>query len=178
METVSFKQNFKTQLVQQLHSPGRLRALVTGLMLLIGYVAIYMPLSNEIAATTEELATEQRRLELARRIERLQVQCRGFEPRLRDKHDPNEWVQYVLTGIRGLPLKLTTLDSDPPRLMGPYQAVVLRIELEGTFRDLSAFVRWLETNERLFRVDAVKIAPHRTGQGVLVMQLTVLGVMG
>jgi len=36
----------------------------------------------------------------------------------------------------------------------------------------------LETNERLFRVDSVKIAPARTGSETLNVQLTVLGVMG
>ena len=37
--------------------------------------------------------------------------------------------------------------------------------------------RWLETNERLFRVDALRLEPQHGGEG-LGMQLTVLGVMG
>ena len=62
--------------------------------------------------------------------------------------------------------------------MGPYKAIVLRIELEGAYADLHGFLGWLETNERLFRIDTVKIQPHRSGDGTLIMQLTVLGVMG
>jgi hypothetical protein len=84
----------------------------------------------------------------------------------------------VLSGVRNFPLKLVQLDADSSRDVGPYKAVVLRIEFEGAFPDMDAFLRWLESNERLFRIDTVKIAPHRSGNGLMFMQLTVLGVMG
>ena len=141
-------------------------------------MAIYLPLRDGIEDTRHKLSGERKRLNLARDIEHLRNQYQNFKHRLPEKSDPNEWVQYVLGGVRRFPLKLTTLDSDPLRDVGPYQAVVLRIELEGSFPDLHGFLGWLETNERLFRVDAVKIQPHRTGNGTLVMQLTVLGVLG
>jgi hypothetical protein len=51
------------------------------------------------------------------------------------------------------------------------------VELEGAFPDMNAFLAWLETNERLMRVDSVRIQPHRSGNGSLVMQVTILGVM-
>ena len=137
-----------------------------------------MPLSGEIEETSRKLASEKKRLDLARDIEHLRAQHKTIKHRLPEKSDTNEWVQYVLGGVRRFPLKLVTLDSDPLRHVGPYKAVVLRIELEGQFPDMNGFLGWLETNERLFRADSVRIQPHRSGNGTLVMQLTVLGVMG
>ena len=56
--------------------------------------------------------------------------------------------------------------------------MVLRIELEGRFLNLNALLRWLETNDRLCRVDLIRIVPHQKDNNLVKMQLTVLGVMG
>lgn len=178
------------ELLNRLRDPLRLRIFVTGLMLLIGYAAIYTPLSGRIEQTTRKLNEQQRRQALAHEIDRLRAQVSKFHARLPADSDTNQWVQYVLDGIRKFPLKLKTLDSESPRRIGPYQAVVLHIDLEGEFDDLDAFLRWLETDQRLFRVDTARIAPSRRGgayraartsgqqNGKLAMQLTLLGVSG
>jgi hypothetical protein len=170
------RSGLKAQILERLHNPVQLRAFITALVLLGGYAGIYMPLSDGIQETTRKLAKEKKHLDLARDIEHLRAQYENFKHRVPDKSDSNEWVRYVLGGVRRFPLKLATLDSEPVRNVGPYKAVVLRIELEGAFLDMNGFLGWLETNERLFRIDAVRIQPHRSGNG-LVMQLTVLGVM-
>lgn len=176
-QTSNNKLDFR-QLLERLHDPFRLRVLVTGLMLVVGYAGIYMPLSSRIDDTTRKLSQERRRQELADQIDTLRAQVSKFQARLPDNTDTNEWVEYVLEGIRKFPLKLNTLDSDSPRRVGPYEAMVLRIDLEGEFHDLDAFLHWLETNQRLFRVDSAKIAPARQASGELTMQLTLLGVKG
>jgi hypothetical protein len=178
MEAAARKKSFKDQLVNRLYDPVQLRVFTTGVVLLVGYTGIYMPLSDRIETSSRQLAVETKRLELAREIEDLRSQYEKFKDRIPEKSDANEWVQYVLGGIRRYPLKLVALDSDPLREIGPYKALVLRIELEGTFPDMNSFVGWLETNDRLFRVDSVRIQPHRSGNGAMVMQLSVLGVMG
>lgn len=172
------KTEFKAKLLERLHNPAQLKGLVTGLVLLVGYAGIYMPLSSGMEEKTRKLAREQTHLGLARDVEHLQAQFDKFKDRLPEKKDPNEWVEYVLDGIRKFPLKLAKLDAESSREVGPYKAVMLRIEFEGAFPDMDAFLCWLESNERLFRVDTVKITPHRSGNGKLVMQLVVLGVMG
>ncbi|HEV3258171.1 MAG TPA: GspMb/PilO family protein [Gemmataceae bacterium] len=179
METGAKTTDVKTQLLERLHNPVQLRAAVTGLALLAGYLGIYLPFSSQIAAATSRLTTAQKRLRLARDIERLRAQSTGFQHRLRDNPDATEWVQYVLAGISNFPgLKQPDVHPEPPQAIGPYKALALKIALEGTFQDLTAFLRWLETNERLFRVDALTITPHPAGNGSLLMQLTVVGVMG
>ena len=177
-DAIGQQAQLKAKLLERLHNPTQLRAIVTGLVLLVGYVGVYMPLSGGMEATGRELTQEQKRLELACDVEHLRAQFDRFKHRLPKQRDPNEWVQYVLDGVRKFPLKLAKLDAEAARDLGPYKAVVLRMEFEGAFSDLDSFLGWLETNERLFRVDTVKIAPHRSGNGTLVLQMVVLGVMG
>lgn len=178
MESSSKSATPKAKLLDHLYNTTKLRSLVTGLMIAIGYIAVYMPLSGSIEATTKDRAKEQKRLDLATEVEHLLQQFDNFKKRLPAKRDPNEWVQYVLAGVRKLPLKLAKMDTEDARDLGPYKLVVLRLELEGGFTDMDALLNWLETNERMIRVDSVKIAPHRSGKGILIMQLVVLGVMG
>lgn len=172
------KVSWKTQLWTRLKDPLQLRLFVATLVALVGYACIYLPLSNDIAETDARLNAEKKRMILVRDIQILRAQFQRFQHRLPRQTDSNEWMQYVLGGIRGFPIKLTFLDSRPPQEVGPYKAVVLHIELEGRFQDLHQFLAWLETNERFFRVDAVHLAPHRQATDLLVMQLNVLGVMG
>jgi len=167
------------KLLERLHDPRQLRAFITGILLLVGYGAVYMPLNARIEETTRKLKHEQRLHALARDIEQLRAGVDAFQGRLPEDTDVNEWVQYVLDGIRKSPLKLSTLDSKGTQRVGPYEAVVLRVELEGRFHDLDAFLHWLEANERLFRVDSAKITPPRNGSGdELLMQLSILGLKG
>lgn len=170
--------DLKSRLLQRLHDPVQLRIFVTVMILLTGYLAIYLPLSGNIEDATRQLAAERERNELATSVEHLRAELAKFQGRLPRQVDTKEWVEYVLNGVRRFPLRLTQLNCDATRDLGPYKAVVLRIELEGDFMDMDAFLRWLESNQRLFRTDAVRICPSLGNRDVLVMQLAVLGVMG
>ena len=166
------------KLLERLHDPFQLRVFITVLALAVGFVAVYMPLDSRIEETTRKLNAAQRRHDLAHEIEDLRGQVEGLQARLPEDTDTNEWVQYVLDGIRKFPVKLTTLDSGKPQQLGPYEAVVLQLELEGVFEDIDSFLDWVESNERLFRLDSAKIAPPRNEDGKLSMHLTLLGLKG
>ncbi len=168
----------KAALIDRLHHPLQLRIVVAAVVMLVGYGAVYMPLDSAVTDTTKQLKKEEHRLELARDIEHLRGEQKRFQDRLSKDRDPNEWVEYLLGGIRALPLKLVNLDSKTPQDVGPFKAVVLLCELEGSFHDMERLLRWIEFNERLFRIDSVRIVPHRSNNGLLVMQLIILGVMG
>jgi Tfp pilus assembly protein PilO len=164
------------KLLQRLHDPLQLRVFLTGLILAVGYVGVYMPLSTRIDETTSKLNKERKRRALAEEIEHLREQVGLFESRLPEDTDTNEWVQYVLGGIRQHPMKVIGLDSDETRKVGPYEAIVLRIDLEGEYRDLDSFLHWLDGNERFFRVDSLRVAPTRQANGRLDMQMMLLGL--
>ncbi|HMB06015.1 MAG TPA: GspMb/PilO family protein [Isosphaeraceae bacterium] len=108
----------------------------------------------------------------------VRAQVKRFQGRLPENTDPNEWVEYVLGGIRRYPIKLASLKPDTPRKHGPFNVVVLKIALEGAYPDLDKLIGWLESNDRLFRIDSVQLEPHRSSNGDMNMVLVVLGVMG
>jgi Tfp pilus assembly protein PilO len=159
-----------------LRNPTNLRLLITGIVLAVGYVLVYSPLSANIDESARRMAAEKKRLEAACEIESLRRQYQSFKDRLPNKSDTNEWVQYVLAGVRQFPLNLSGLDPEPIRDVGPYKAVVLRIDLTGTLPDMNKFLNWLETNERLIRVDMVSVQPDMKKNGMLNMRLVVLGI--
>jgi Tfp pilus assembly protein PilO len=177
-ESEEKKTTLKDKVLERLHDPFQLRLCLTACVIAIGYFAIYSPLDGRIAEANAELEKETRLAELARNVEGLRVQFAAMDKRLPKQTDTNEWVQYVLEGVRKLPLRLVEMTSETPRNLGPYKAVYLRMDLEGTFPEMDRLLRWIEGNERLFRLDAVQIAPSRSNKNVLVLQVTLLGVMG
>jgi Tfp pilus assembly protein PilO len=168
----------KSKRGEALRNPTNLRMLLTAAVLAVAYMGIYGPLSGRIDNSREKLAVEKRRLDVIRDIEKLREQYKSFKDRLPGKSDTNEWVQYILSGVRRFPVKLLTLDPDKVRDVGPYKAVVLRIDLEGSLRDVNDFLKWLEVNERFVRIDSISMQPVRDKKGMLQVSLTVVGVMG
>lgn len=177
-ETVDRRANLKAKLLERLHNPVQLRVGVMAVVILAGYGAIYMPLSGRIYETSKKLDHDKQLLVLADRMEHLQGQYRAFQDRVPQNADTKEWVHYVLEGIRGFPLKLSKLGCEKPKQIGPYKAVALKVDLEGSFVEIDKFLRWLESNHRLFRVDDLKLAPGHGGDDNMSMQLTILGLTG
>ena len=183
-ETGERRADLKSQLLERLHDPLQLRILLIGVVLLVGYTGIYEPLSAQIAETRGNIGREQKMAELAASLEQLQARCDSFAKRIPQPDDSKEWIwiQYMREGIRRFPLKLTKLDCLTPMQVGPYRATVLMIGLEGSFYDLDQFLRWLESNPRLLRVDDISIALAEDSTGgagnkdIMIMQLTVLGL--
>jgi len=172
------KASAKKKRASRLHNPGQLRMIVTGAVLAVGYMVVYSPISASIDESGRKLIAEKKRLETACEIESLRDQYQAFKDRLPNKSDTNEWVQYVLSGVRRFPVTLVVLDPDVVRDVGPYKAVVLKIDLKGGLKDMNDFLNWLETNDRLIRIDMVNIQADKQKDGTLMMRLTVLGVMG
>jgi Tfp pilus assembly protein PilO len=147
----------KAQLIDWLHEPLGLRIAVVGAILLAGYGGVYTPLSAQIGTMDRKITREQKLAVLAEKLEQLQMHCKQIEKWLPKQTDNKEWMQYMLDGIRKFPLKLVRLDFLAPRPVGPYQALVMRIEVEGSYFQLDQLLRWLETNPRLLRVDDINI---------------------
>jgi Tfp pilus assembly protein PilO len=182
------RSNLKAKLVERLHDPLQLRILLIGAVLAAGYFGVYTPLTAQIAETTGKIGRERKLAELADSLEHLQTQVGMFAKRLPYQADSKEWLEYMHEGIRGFPVKLYRLDCLTPRRTGPYQVVVLQIEVGGSLYDLDKLLRWLETNARLFRVDDIMIgmaygrqpSKEKSEQNLddMVMRVTVLGLAG
>ena len=165
-------------LVTRLHNRAFLRAVLTSIVLAVAYIAVYSPLAANIDDDVHKLAAQRKRLEAVQDIESLRKEYATFKDRVPEKADTDEWVEYLLGGIRKFPLKLIFLNPAAPRDVGPYKGIVMRIELDGQLRDMNDFLKWLETNPRLLRVDILDIATSIQTKGALVMHLTVVGVTG
>ena len=161
---------------ERLRDPWRMRLAVTGFFLAIGYFAIFLPLNGKLTEADRRLNVERVRQETHRDVELLRTQVEMFKSRLPEGTDSNQWVQYVMDGVRQYPVKLVNLDSAPSRSVGPYQAVAMHIALEGRMRDLDALLQWLETNERLFRIESARIEPMRESETRRSLHITLLGL--
>lgn len=168
----------QSKLLDGLRNPDRFRMAVLGVVLAVGYCLVYMPLSGRIQGTTQRLENARTHLALVRDIESLQGQFRRVQSRLPKNTDVKEWATYVLNGMRPFSLKLLKLNCDDPRSVGPCTAVVLRLDVEGDFFEADRFLRWLESDKRLFRVDSVRFTPTRGSSTGLSMQFTILGLTG
>ncbi len=170
------RSDLKSNLLERLHNPLQLRICVLVVALAAGYFGVYMPLNGRIVETTRKLDRDRKMLDLVSSIEQLQKQYHQFESRVPQQADSKEWVQFVLNGISQLPVNLVSLDCKIPKELGPYKAIVLQVQLEGTFFELDQVFRWVESNRRLLRADDIRLAPRRGAEGAITMQLTLVGM--
>jgi Tfp pilus assembly protein PilO len=171
------RKGVKQKREHRLRNPAQLRMAIASAVLTAGYLGVYSPLSANIDESVRKLTAEKKRLDAACEIESLREQYQSFKDRLPEQSDTNEWVQYILGGVRRFPLKLLVLDPDLVRDVGPYKAAVLKVDLEGNLTEMNGFLNWLETNDRLIRIDMVNIQPDQKKSGTLNMRLIVLGLM-
>jgi Tfp pilus assembly protein PilO len=172
------KRGAMAALLERLHNPLQLRAFLTVALLLSWYVAFYRPVAEEIDRTAARTERERRRVRVAREVEHLRGQLRKFRDRVPEKTDSNEWVQFFLALVREHPIKLVMLDTDAPKELGAYRAMVVRVDVEGRYRDVNEFLRRVEADRRLLRIDLIRLDPVRNADGVVSAKLVVVGVMG
>lgn len=163
---------------EQLRDPFRFRIFVTIIALAIAYLGVFGTLSGRIDEAKRKLKKESEREALAQEVELLRAQKQFFEHRLTKDADANEWIQYLLGGVRGLPLELINLDSEDERKVGSYKCVAMRLSVSGEIEHLDALLHWLETNERIFRIDVFQIEPARDNEKQRIMNITLLGLKG
>jgi hypothetical protein len=116
-----------------------------------------MPLSGQIQQRRLAVLAEMHRSQSIKDVEGLRKQIETYRDRISKKSDTNEWVQYLLGGLRQSQVKLRDMASKEPQRVGPYRAVTLTVEVEGTYPRVKQFVEWLETSDRLLRIDSLRL---------------------
>jgi hypothetical protein len=170
-------------------NPTQLRVVLALVLAGAWWGAVYRPLSERIASTQARLDNERQRLYLAETIEGLRAETQRFQERLPPRPDPNEAIQYLLDGVKALPVRLVSLTPAAGREMGPYKLVVVKLSAEGTYANLDRLLRWIETDRRLFRVEEIHLGPVEqktssgggagaVGEPQYGLNLTILGVTG
>ena len=178
MDNPKKKPDLKAKLLERMHDPLQLRAALCVTLLATWYFLGFTPMSDRIAATTSRLERDRKRLALATEVEALREEAAEFDGRLPPRSDPNEFLQYVLGGVRSGPLKLVSLNPEKPKDAGPFEVASVKVELEGKYKDVETFLRWVENDKRLLRVDSLSVDPDSREPDSLRVQLSVLGLMG
>jgi len=165
---------YKALAVKHLSDPAKLRLTVVGVGIVIALFMIFNPLSKKILQGRKALSAEKRRFEAVREVEILRKEIDAYAHRIPENSDTNEWVQYILEGLRETRLKLRDMESRQPMKVGPFRTVTLSIEVEGVYSKLGQFVEWLETSDRLLRVDSIRFEKQ---PDTLVMKVIILGLV-
>ena len=147
---------------------------VMGVLAAAALLGVYWPLSQRIDQGRAALTAQHARLDAIAEVEGLRKQADGFRLRIGEKSDTNEWVQYILGGLRKCDVKLRDMESKEPHKVGPYMAIVINVELDGSYAKLKAFMEWLDQSDRLLRVDMVRLEKR---PDTLLMRLSVLGLV-
>ena len=171
------RKDILARFIEFLQHPMKLRIFVAITTMSVWYFFLASPMATEIDESARKLAEERKRIALGTEIEALRVDLNRFKNRLPKGTDSNEWMQYILEGMHGSPLKLNMLDPEPTKDIGPYKVAVLRVSVQGTFREIDEFLRWIDGNDRLFRIDEIRLQPNADGKSMSA-QLILLGVMG
>ena len=166
--------HYKAVVIKHLSDPAKLRLVVVGAMagMMIGLV--YVPFSDRIAGRRRALSAEIARRASIHDVEKLRTQAQSCREHVGQAGDTNEWVQYLLEGLRDKDVMLRDMASRQPKKIGPYQTVTLTLEVAGTYAQLKGFLEWLEGSDRLVRVDTVRIEKK---PGTLQMKITILGLI-
>jgi Tfp pilus assembly protein PilO len=146
-------------LLGQLRHPQKLRLVLCAAILVGWYGAFYGPLVERMAATQARIDRERKRIATARRIDEFRKALAAYKDRVPASSDLNELIQYVMGRGRATPLKLIDLKPEKTKSLGPYDALALRLTLEGTYAEIDEFLTWVRDDRRLLRIDAIGLAP-------------------
>lgn len=163
-------------MLAQVRDPLRLRFVLAAGILAAWYFSFYGPTQDQIATTLYQTAKERTRAATAGRIELLRETLDPFKKRIPEHSDPNELIQYVMAHCRQSPVKIIDLKPSKTLELGPFNSIGLRITLEATFVDLYQFLAWAENDQRLLRVESLKISP-KNESNLLHIELELLSLV-
>jgi len=167
-------QQYKAQVTKLLGHPAKMRVALLVAMTALAVGAVYMPLSDRIEEQRRLISTEKKRLESIREVETLLKEVKQYALRIDAKSDTNEWAQYLLDGSRQAKVRLRDMQSKEARMVGPYSAITLVLEVHGQYPQLKQFLEWLEQSDRLLRVDMVRVEKL---PDTLTMKVQILGLV-
>ncbi len=154
----------KRKALAQLRNPIRLRFLVCAALLASWYFGFYGPTNEQITLTSARAESEQKRAAIAHQIEALRATLSPYQVRIPEHWGQNELNQYVLEHVRQSPLKIIDLRPIKTRDLGAFDNIGMRLQMEGSYENLDGFLRWVENDIRLLRIDTLRVDPAKDGR--------------
>jgi hypothetical protein len=170
----SGKTGSTSQWIERLRGRSRMAVAAIGGVFLFGFLGISRPLGQRIDGANDRLAKANDRAQLAGEVGDLRQQAKTYQQKLQRGVDPNEWTNYLLNGIRKQQVRLVRMDPKETLSLGPCKVLAWQIDLDGSFESLGKVVQWLETGQRLVRVDRLLLksaAGGTVGMSILVKGL-------
>lgn len=166
---------YKALFVRHMSDPVKLRLATAGGLLLLFVILVYMPFSEKIDENRRLLAEEETRNRCLVDCARLQRQSDAFKSLVDEKHDTNEWTNYLLDGLGKYQVKLRGMTSRQQQEVGPYGVASFSMEIEGEYSELRNYVEWVESSPRLIRIDSLQL--EQRPKDLLKMKIVILGVI-
>jgi Tfp pilus assembly protein PilO len=173
MSQTPAKRGLRDLILKQLSHPLKLKVALCAAMVTVWYFLFFSPLGERVSATTSRVVVERKRVATAREIERLKKALLPYRD-LVGSGDVHELMQHVIQHLRSSPLRLIDLKPEKPKDLGPYDAIGLKLSIDGTFEDMDRFLGWIEAEKRLLRIDSIRLSPDTREAGRLSAQITLV----
>jgi Tfp pilus assembly protein PilO len=177
MNDKTAKTDYKRAILEQLRQPLKLRLVLCFATIIGWYVLFFSPLSEQTTATTAKIVTERKRVATARLIEQLKKDMVPYQQGcIPAGADLAGLMRHLIDHMQKSPLKLLDLKPEKPKDLGPYETLGLHLTLEGRFAEIDEFLRWVETDQRLLRIDHIKLDPTSKDPNRLAAQVVLLSL--
>lgn len=140
-------------LCERLRSPAKMTTALLGGILLLTILAGYMPADAALVAAKVRLEKAEKRALLGSSLDGFRGEYQLYEKRVWRGSNLTEWAEYLHGGVTKTAVRLVFMEPKPAIKLGPCTALTWSIELEGSFEELCRYVQWLESGERLVRID-------------------------
>lgn len=164
--------------LEQLEDPLKLKFISLGLVVAIGFFAVYRPFDDDIRILKRQISEQQSRAAMIQKVEALEKTRASMLGKIPENGNVNFWTEYLIGGVRESGVVLTTLESDIKKLkIGHFQPVQFKIEVEGTYPEIYRLIAWIEEGEWFARVSRMRFR-KRTHTIEAALTVAVLADMG
>ena len=137
--------------------PPKLRLMVAGLITVVGFFLYCSPQASRLDEARAKLKKVEEKARLAKECRHFVDQGKLFVDRLPKVEDVGDWQDYIMTKVRAAGAKLRKLEPRKSLMRGKYRIVVIEVEAEGMFEDVTEFIDRLERGERIVRLDRISL---------------------
>jgi len=144
-----------------------LLAVVLLVAILAVYLGVYRPRSAELARLSRKVAHADQRFASAQLHSGDLQEAAAFlpDPASRETGDAQRFLSLVNDEVRRLGLRLNRIEPLSEKESGPFTRRQYRVSMEGTYRQVVAFMGYLEALPDLVTVEALEVRSSETRPG-------------
>ena len=167
-------QAFKQKLDRLASNAGRLKLIITGILLVGGILGLCRPQIQRIAEARHAIGKIEKKAKTAKDAKYLTRQKAIYEDRVWPRSDAGDWQDYVMGILKETDVELRRLNPRRQVKKGAYKLVELDVVVNGETPALLELLDRLERGERLLRITNFNL--ERGRDGVLVLSCVAIGL--